>query len=156
VVIVRCEEVQVSGSLFRNRLKYRAFLRKRTLTNPTHGPFHLRSPSKMLWRTLRGMLPHKTSRGAAALERLKVFEGMPGPYDKAKRFVMPAALRVNRLRPGRKSAKLGAIAATVGWKYEDVVAKLEEKRKVKSAAFYERKRALLHLRQKAAVAAGAR
>lgn len=29
-----------------------------------------------------GMLPHKTKRGQAALERLKVFDGIPPPYDK--------------------------------------------------------------------------
>ncbi len=28
------------------------------------------------------MIPHKTPRGAAALERLKAFEGVPFPYDK--------------------------------------------------------------------------
>jgi len=27
------------------------------------------------------MLPHKTPRGAAALGKLKVFEGVPAPYD---------------------------------------------------------------------------
>lgn len=32
---------------------------------------------------LTGMLPHKTKRGQAALERLKVFDGIPPPYDKA-------------------------------------------------------------------------
>ena len=28
------------------------------------------------------MVPHKTPRGAAALSHLKVFEGVPPPYDK--------------------------------------------------------------------------
>lgn len=31
------------------------------------------------------MLPHKTKRGQAALERLKVFDGIPPPYDKVSR-----------------------------------------------------------------------
>ena len=35
------------------------------------------------------MIPHKTKRGAAALERLKAFEGVPAPYDKVKRMVIP-------------------------------------------------------------------
>lgn len=39
------------------------------------------------------MVPHKTARGAAALDRLKVFEGIPAPYDKLKRVVVPDALR---------------------------------------------------------------
>lgn len=39
------------------------------------------------------MVPHKTKRGAAALERLRVFEGIPAPYDKVKRVVVPDALK---------------------------------------------------------------
>lgn len=48
------------------------------------------------------MLPHKTKRGDTALERLKVFEGIPPPYDKKKRMVVPSALRVLKLNPRRK------------------------------------------------------
>lgn len=49
-----------------------------------------------------GMLPHKTFRGKEALDRLKVFEGIPPPYDKQKRMVVPSALKVLRLKPRRK------------------------------------------------------
>src|SRR5688500_5221048 len=48
------------------------------------------------------MIPHKTARGAAAIERIKLFEGVPPPYDRKKRMVVPEALRVLRLKPGRK------------------------------------------------------
>ena len=39
------------------------------------------------------MIPHKTKRGEAALARLKVYEGVPPPYDKIKRMVIPDALK---------------------------------------------------------------
>ena len=65
--MVRCERVCVSGALFRNKLKFKEFKRHRTLTNPKHGPLHLRFPSKVMWRTIRGMVPHKTPRGASAM-----------------------------------------------------------------------------------------
>ena len=84
--------------VFRNQLKYAEFKKKRTCTNPRRGPFHQRSPARMLFRVLRGMIPHKTPRGAAALARFKAFEGIPHPYDKVKRKVVPAALRVTRLK----------------------------------------------------------
>jgi large subunit ribosomal protein L13Ae len=112
------------------------------------------------------MIPHKTARGAAAMERLKVFEGVPPPYDKVKRMVVPQALRVLRLKPGRKYCTVGRLSHEVGWKYQDVVARsvylwrclcnecfpmdgkltrdecrLEERRKVKGAAYYARKKA---------------
>ena len=88
------------------------------------------------------MIPHKTARGAAAMERLKVFEGVPPPYDRQKRVVVPQALRVLRLKPGRKYTTVGRLSHEVGWKYQDVVSRLEERRKVKSAAYYAKKKAL--------------
>lgn len=39
------------------------------------------------------MIPHKTKRGEAALARLKTYEGVPSPYDKMKRMVIPDALK---------------------------------------------------------------
>jgi len=95
-----------------------------TRFNPTRGgPFHFRAPSRIFYKAVRGMIPHKTARGAAAMERLKVFEGVPPPYDKKKRVVVPQALRVLRLRPGRKYCTVGRLSHEVGWKYQDVVSR---------------------------------
>jgi hypothetical protein len=58
------------------------------------------------------MIPHKTARGAAALERLKLFEGIPPPYDRKKRMVVPEALRVLRLKPGRKYCTVKVSSST--------------------------------------------
>ena len=57
------------------------------------------------------------------MERLKVFEGVPPPYDKKKRMVVPQALRVLRLKPGRKYCTVGRLSHEMGWKYQDVVAR---------------------------------
>lgn len=46
-------------------------------------PFEFRCMK--MYFVLTGMLPHKTKRGQAALERLKVFDGIPPPYDKVIR-----------------------------------------------------------------------
>ncbi|GLD96523.1 hypothetical protein PINS_up022892 [Pythium insidiosum] len=139
VVAVRCEQLEVSGSHVRNKVKFMQFLNKRTSTNPKKGPIHYRAPSRMLWRTIRGMLPHKTARGAAALQRLKVFDGIPPPFDKMKRMVVPDALRVLRLKANRRFTVLGRLASEVGWKHGELVARLEAKRKIKSEAFYKKK-----------------
>ncbi|KAK3415240.1 hypothetical protein EUGRSUZ_H00799 [Eucalyptus grandis] len=93
VVVVRCEEICMSGGLVRQKMKYMRFLRKRMNTKPSHGPIHFRAPAKIFWRTVRGMIPHKTKRGAGALARLKAYEGVPPPYDKTKRMVIPDALK---------------------------------------------------------------
>ena len=142
VVAVRCEEINITGRLIRNKFKYLAYLRKKTRYNPTRGHHHFRAPSKILWRTVRGMLPHKTRRGALALARLKVFDGTPPPYDKCKKVVVPDALRILRLKPMRKITMLGRLSSEVGWKHGDTVKMLEEKRKIKAAAWYARKKQL--------------
>merc|ERR550514_397129 len=139
VVAVRCEGVVLSGGMVRQSMKYHRFLRKHTLSNPKHGPFHYRSPSRQLWRTVRGMVPHKTVRGTRAMERLLCFEGVPPPYDKMKRMVVPDALKVLRLQPSHKSCVLGELATSVGWKHGDTIAELEKVRKEESKKFFEAK-----------------
>ncbi|WFD22480.1 60S ribosomal protein L16A [Malassezia equina] len=154
VTVVRAELINVSGSFFRNKLKYHAFMHKRHLVNPRKsGPFHHRAPSRILFRAVRGMVPHKTARGAAALQRLKIYEGVPPPYDRKKKMVIPDALRVLRLKPGRKYATLKRISSEVGWKYGETVDKLEAKRAVKAQAFQERKAAAVKRRAAVATAA---
>ena len=69
-------------------------------TKPSKGPYHFRAPSKGLLKVVRGMIPHKTKRGMEALNRLKVFDGIPPPYDRKKRMVVPSALKVLKLKPG--------------------------------------------------------
>lgn len=149
VTVVRCELIMKSGSLFRNKLKWHEFLNKKINTNPRRGFKHYRTPSRMFWRTVRGMLPHKTPKGSVALARLKVFEGIPYPYDHKKRMVVPEALKIVRLRDNRKFCVMGDLAQLAGWTKKDVVDRLEEKRKVKSAKFYELKKKKADARGKA-------
>jgi large subunit ribosomal protein L13Ae len=132
VIVVRCEQINISGNFYKNKLKYLSFLRKRCNVNPARGPFHFRAPSRIFWKTVRGMLPHKTERGKQALRRLKTYEGIPPPYDRRKRVVVPGALRVICLKPGRKFCHVGRLSHEVGWKYQTVVRTLESKRKVKA------------------------
>mmetsp|Transcript_736 Transcript_736/g.1036 ORF Transcript_736/g.1036 Transcript_736/m.1036 type:complete len:203 (+) Transcript_736:79-687(+) len=139
IVIVRCDEICVSGSLVRNRVKYAQFRNKRMNTNPRKGPFHYKSPAKMVYRTIRGMVPHMSARGTEALSRLSTFEGIPEPFDKKKRQVVPAALRVMRLKPIREFTVLGDLSHSVGWKHRDLIKKLEATRKAKAEEFYANK-----------------
>ncbi len=126
---------------YRNKLKWLEFMQKKHNTNPRRGgPFHHRAPSRVFWRAVRGMIPHKTERGAAALEKLKVFEGIPAPYDKKKRMVVPGALTIKSLKPGREFCNLGKLASEVGWKHHELIQRLETARKASSEKFYKQKR----------------
>jgi large subunit ribosomal protein L13Ae len=154
VVLVRCEDINISGSFYRNKLKFLDKLKKRTNTNPAHGPFHFRAPSRIMYRVIRGMIPHKTYRGKRAMERLKCFEGIPAPYDTKKRMCVPDAFRLTRLKVGRRFCVLGRISHEIGWKSKDVVERLEAKRTEAAAAYWETKKALLAKTAAAKEAAG--
>lgn len=128
ITVVRCEALNISGSLYRNHLKYKEFRRKRTNTNPRRGPFHYTAPSMIFWRTVRGMLPRKTERGQAALNKLKTFDGVPFEYTTRKKMCVSDATKVLRLKPHRKFCVLGDLSKQVGWKRGEIIDKLNGKR----------------------------
>merc|ERR1712087_834888 len=150
VTVVRCEAINISNTLYRQQLKWDAFKRKTNNVNPKHGPFHYRAPSKMFWRVIRGMVPHKTARGAAAMDRLTLHDGCPHPYDMKKKMVIPSALKILRIKPYRKFCVLGDLAVKAGWKFSDLVKRLEAKRKVRSAKFFKTSMAVRKERSAAA------
>lgn len=139
VVIVRCEQVLISGKHYRNKLNFMEFLRKRTSTNPKKGPIHQRDPSRIVWRTIRGMVPHTTPKGAAAMGRLKCFDGCPVSLNAKKKMVIPDALKAVRLRPRSKYSVLGNIAKECGWTKSDLISQLELKRTSKNKTWYKTK-----------------
>lgn len=149
VVCVRTEALNISGSFPRNKVKYLAFLRKRCNVNPTKGPLHFRAPSAIFKRCIRGMIPHKTARGALALKKLIAVEGIPTTYVHKKRMVVPEAMRVLRLRPGRRFCQLERLSIEFGWKHSEAVRRLETQRKAKSATWYQREKTLKKLRGRA-------
>lgn len=97
------------------------------------------------------MLPCRTERGKLALKNLKTFEGVPTKYFNVKRLIVPGCTRVVCLRPTSRVfysliisyniqfEKLERLSTAYGWKYKDIVAKLEAKRKEKSATYYKKK-----------------
>ncbi|KAI6695835.1 hypothetical protein NL676_023545 [Syzygium grande] len=83
------------------------------------------------------MIPHNTKRGAAALARLKAYQGVPPPYDKIKRMVIPDALKVLMLQAGHKYCLLGRLSSEVGWNHFDTIKELREKEEGEGTTFAE-------------------
>ena len=67
--------------------------------------------------------------------------------------MVPAALKVLRMRADRNFCLLGALSKEVGWGYTDLVKKLETQRKIKEQAYYAEKKAKQVAKDKAAKAA---
>jgi len=146
-VLCDVKKMNVSGSFIRNKIKFLRFLRFTCISNPKRGVKHHRAPSRMFWRVVRGMLPYRKPHGKQALMNLKVFDGIPPPWDKKKRFCCPLALRHLRLAHGRDFCCLGDVSSEVGWKHKALLEELETKRKASSLLFYKKKCQLLKLRK---------
>jgi large subunit ribosomal protein L13Ae len=55
VVVVRCEELNMSGNHHRNKQKWAEKANHKSNTNPRRGgSWTARAPSKIFWKTLRG------------------------------------------------------------------------------------------------------
>jgi len=80
---------------------------------------------------------------------LKVFEGIPHPYDAKKRMVVPEALKVVRIKSHRNTCLLGELSSHFGWEKKDIVRTLEEKRKAKSEKYWQTKQKKVAARAKA-------
>lgn len=140
ITVVRCEQLNIAGTEIRNKIKYLQYLRKRKLSNPKKGPFHHRSPSDVFIRTVRSMLPRYTKRGMKALHQLVAYEGIPANIVRTGgRAVIPRAQRHNCYRAERPYTVLGNMCKHVGWKYSDVVNKLEQARIEKATRHHEKK-----------------
>lgn len=74
------------------------------------------------------MIPHKTTRGAQALRRMKAYEDIPARYTSQKTMVVPLAMRMLSLQRGRKYCDVGRLSHEVGWKYQHVVKDYEARR----------------------------
>eukprot|EP00501_MAST-03F_sp_TOSAG23-6_P001074 GSMAST32.ASY1.ANO1.1117.1 assembled CDS len=125
VTLVRCEGILMSGSPVRTKMR----------------PIHHRSPAKVFYRCVRGMVPHKMKRGECAMSRLTCFEGVPSPYDKKKRVVVPKALKVIRMEKSRNFTCLGDLCNNFGWKHASLVQRLEAKRISRGNAYHAAKTA---------------
>ena len=139
VTVVRCELIEISGTLMRSRMNFQRYLNKRMNSNPKRGHVHFRAPSMMFFKAVRGMVPRKLVRGQTALKRLTVFDGVPYPYDTKKKMVVPDALKAIKLNPDKPSIVLSELASRVGWNRKEIIEKLEQKRKEKAAVWYEKK-----------------
>jgi len=78
VIIVNSEKALIIGNKKNILEKYR---KKRSLGRGSlKGPYFPRKPEAILRRTVRGMLPYKTSHGKEAFKRLKCYTSIPEKY----------------------------------------------------------------------------
>lgn len=81
VAIVNCEQAVFSGTEDEVLAK---MTQRRDRRTPSQGPHFPRQSDLIVRRAVRGMLPHKTPRGRAALARVRCHVGIPAELEKAE------------------------------------------------------------------------
>merc|ERR1712127_410871 len=92
IVVVRCENIIVNNDMLFNVRKSKDWIRKRQISKPTRSQKHFRSPAMIFWQAVRGSLKYKINKGKEAIEKLKVINGCPKPYDHMKKVVVTEAV----------------------------------------------------------------
>lgn len=80
VSVVNAGQIVISGKkrmIMDERLDT---LKMASIVHPRHGPFHPRTPDRIVTRTVRGMLPMRKTKGADALRRLRVYDSVPNRF----------------------------------------------------------------------------
>ncbi|HUK80033.1 MAG TPA: 50S ribosomal protein L13 [Nitrososphaerales archaeon] len=112
VVVVNAESALISGSRTSVINQWKERLELSSRVNPIYGPIHPRRPDNILRRMVRGMVPRKKPKGAAAMKRLRVYVGVPSGVDASKvtRFEDATATR-----PTPVYVTVGDLSKSLGW-----------------------------------------
>ena len=83
--------------------------RKRVDVGSDRGPYYPKRPDRIFKRAVRGMLPHKKTRGREALERVRIYVG--NPYDEEGEVLEGTSLdRLSNI----KFTTLGEVSENLG------------------------------------------
>ncbi|WP_456330649.1 50S ribosomal protein L13 [Archaeoglobus sp.] len=74
IVVVNAEKAVITGDKY---MVFERYKEKYDRGSKEKGPYFPRHPERIFKRTVRGMLPWKSSRGRDAYRRLRVFMGVP-------------------------------------------------------------------------------
>lgn len=109
VIIINAEKAVVTGAktqvIDRWKQKYARGVHSK-------GPFVHRSADRLVRRTVRGMLPYKTSRGADAYKRVMCYVGVPVAYEGKESQAVKGA-GVEKL-PSAKYVTIQQISRNIG------------------------------------------
>jgi len=110
IVIINAEKAVVTG---RREFILNNYLEKWQRGSVRKGPHYPRMPDRILRRTVRGMLPFKTTHGREAYKRLKVFIGKPENIEESKVEKIESAIN----KKVRNKVTLGEISKSLGAKF---------------------------------------
>ncbi len=110
VVVVNTEKILIKRDPKKTQEQY---LQRVKRGNPYSGPFFPKRADLIFRRTVRGMLPYKTTRGRNAFKKLKVFIGIPKEFENANFVDVKEAENNHKY----KTISLKELSVALGTKY---------------------------------------
>ncbi len=125
VAIVNAEKAVITGNPQTILRKYQTRRSIQSTISPKKSPVQPRTPDRIVWKTVKGMLPMKKAKGREAIKRLRVFIGVP---EELSREEMDAGLKddqrecvkytVDALKPKKTRGYVTVLwlSKELGWK----------------------------------------
>lgn len=112
IVILNSEKSVFSGNKYSILKEYRDYLQIKSVINPKHTPIHPRAPNTIITKMIRGMVPIRRPKGMRAMDRLRVYIGVPNEYSKTDAIqIQDAKIR----KPILYYTSISEIAKLIGW-----------------------------------------
>jgi len=109
IVIVNCENAIVTGSKKAILSKFENF---KNIGKPFHGPFTPKFPDRIVRRSIKRMLPYKTSRGSIAYKKIMCYLGIPNEFKDSELQTIESA-NLSKLKYSQYM-KIGDFAKIIG------------------------------------------
>ncbi len=116
-VVVNAQDLIITGRKLALVKDYQQRRARATHTNPRRGPFFPRFPDRILRRTVRGMLPWKTTSGRLAYRRLSAYINVPDDLSEKEFIKIPVA----ESKSLKAYITVGELAKRIGWTHEERV-----------------------------------
>lgn len=112
IVVVNAEKAVITGD---KHMVFERYKTKYDRGSKEKGPYFPRHPERIFKRTVRGMLPWKSSRGREAYRRLRVFIGVPKELEGRKFEVLEDAL-LEKVSKTEKYVTLAEVSRYLGFR----------------------------------------
>jgi len=107
VTIINAEKMVITGNPVSIVNEYRTLFRIRDIAKPVKSPHWSKRPDLFVKRSIRGMLPRKTTRGTEALKRIRAYIGDNG---------MRGEKVAEHNNPNAKTITVLELCKALGWK----------------------------------------
>ena len=125
VAVVNAEKAIITGNPKTILEKYKKRRSIQSTIRPEMSPVQPRTPDRIVWKTIRGMLPMKKAKGREAIRRLRVFIGVPKELESVEkdaelksdpnRYVKYTVDNL-KPKPGRRYMTVLELSKLLGWR----------------------------------------